>query len=49
MPRLPFGRDDGFVVKAAWEGPEEADSIWEPVSRVFDDATANVRKELKAL
>ena len=33
----------------AWEGPEEAESTWEPVSRVFDGATAVLRKELKAL
>ena len=40
---------DEFVVKVAWEGLEEAESIWEPVSRVFHDAPAVVRKELKAL
>ena len=33
----------------AWEGPEEAESTWEPVSRVFHDAPAVLRKELKAL
>ena len=49
MPRLPLGSDDEFVVKVAWEGPEEAESTWEPVSRVFDCATAVLRKELKAL
>ena len=49
MPRLPLGSDDEFVVKVAWEGPEEAESTWEPVSRVFDGATAVLRKELKAL
>ena len=48
MPRLPPGSDD-FVVKVAWEGPEEAESTWEPVSRVFDGATTVLRKELKAL
>ena len=48
MPRRPLGGDE-FVVKVAWEGPEEAESIWEPVSRVFDGATAVLRKELKKL
>ena len=49
MPRLPLGSDDEFVVKVAWEGPEETESTWEPVSRVFDGATAVLRNELKAL
>ena len=49
MPRLSLGSDDEFVVKVAWEGPEEAESTWEPVSRVFDGATAVLRKVLKAL
>ena len=49
MPRLPLGSDDEFVVKVAWEGPEEVESTWELVSRVFDGATAVLRKELKAL
>ena len=40
---------DEFVVKVAWEGQEEAESTWEPVSRVFHDASAVLRKELKAL
>ena len=31
------------------KGPEEAESTWEPVSRVFNGATAVLRKELKAL
>ena len=38
-----------FVVKVAWEGLEEAKSTWEPVSRVFHDASAVLHKELKAL
>ena len=42
------GSDD-FIVKVAWEGLEEAESTWEPVSRVFHDAPAVLRKELKAL
>ena len=33
----------------AWEGLKEAESTWEPVSRVFNDAPAVLRKELKAL
>ena len=33
----------------AWEGLEEAESTWEPVSRVFHDAPAVLRKEFKAL
>ena len=48
MPRLPLGNDDEFVVKVpevAWEGSEEAESTGEPVSRVFDGATAVLRKE----
>ena len=49
MPRLPLVSDDEFVAKVAWEGPEEAESTWEPVSRVFDGATAELLKELKAL
>ena len=49
MPRLPLGSDDKFVVKVAWERPEKAESTWEPVLRVFDGATAVLRKELKAL
>ena len=49
LPRLPLGSDDEFVVKVAWEGPEEAESTWKPVSPVFDGATAVLRKELKAL
>ena len=40
---------DEFVVKGALEGLEEAESTWEPVSRVFHDAPAVLRKELKAL
>ena len=35
---------DEFVVKVAWEGLEEAESIWQPVSRVFHDAPAMLRK-----
>ena len=38
---------DEFVVKVAWEGLEEAESSWEPVSRVFHDAPAVLRKVLK--
>ena len=49
MPRLPPGSDDDFVVKVAWKGPEKAESTWEPVSRMFDGATAVMRQELKAL
>ena len=40
---------DEFVVKVAWERLEEAERTWEPVSRVFHDAPAVLRKELKAL
>ena len=49
LPRLPLGSDDEFFVKVAWAGPKEAKSTWEPVSRVFDYATAVLRKYLKAL
>ena len=49
MPRLPLGSDDEFVVKVAWEGPGEAESTWEPVSRVFDGATAVLRKKFMSL
>ena len=49
MPRRPLGSDDEFVVKVAWEGPEEVESTWKPVSRVLDGATAVLRKMLKAL
>ena len=48
MPRLPLGSDETLVVQVAWEGPEEAEITWEPVSRVLDGATAVLRKELKA-
>ena len=40
---------DELVVKVAWKGLEEAESTWEPVSRVFRDAPAVLRRELKAL
>ena len=40
---------DEFVVKVAWEGLEEAESTWEPVSRVFHEAPAVLRKKLKAV
>ena len=40
---------DEFVVKVAWEGLEEAESTWEPVSRVFYKVPAVLRKELKGL
>ena len=42
-------RGDEFIVKVDREGLEEAESIWEPVSRVFHDAPAVLRKELKAM
>ena len=38
-----------LVVKLAWERLEEAESTWEPVSRVFYKVPAVLRKELKAL
>ena len=41
---MSLGSDDEFVVKVAWEGPEEADTTLEPVSRVFDGATSVLRK-----
>ena len=34
---------DEFVVKIVWEGLEEAEITWEPVSRVFHDAPAVLR------
>ena len=37
------------LCKAAWEGLEEAESTWEPVSHVFHEAPAVLRKELKAM
>ena len=40
---------DELVVKVAWEGREEAESTWEPVSRVFHDAPAVLHEEPKAL
>ena len=49
LPRLPLYGDDEFVVKVIWERMEEAESTWESVLRVFHDATAVVRNELKAL
>ena len=41
--------DDEFIAKVAWRRLEEAKSTWEPVSRVFHDAPAVLRKELKVL
>ena len=38
-----------LVVKLAWERLEEAESTWEPVSRVFYKVPAVLRKELKGL
>ena len=35
---------DEFVVNVAWEGVEEVESTWEPVSRVFHDAPVVLRK-----
>ena len=35
---------DEFVVKAAWKGLEKAETACEPVSRVFHDAPALLRK-----
>ena len=49
LPRLPLGGDDEVVVKVAWGEPEEAESIWEPESRVLNGSTAVLRKELTAL
>ena len=40
---------DEYVVKVAWEGLEEANRTWEPVSRVFNDAPAVMHEELKAM
>ena len=40
---------DEFVVKVAWEGLEEEESPWEPVSRVFHDAPAVLRKKNQGL
>ena len=37
------------TAKVAWEGLEQAESTREPVSRVFHDAPAVLRKELKVL
>ena len=48
-PRLPLCGDDEFVVKEAWEGPQEAESTWEPMSLVFGGATVVLRKKRKAL
>ena len=41
---MPLGSDDEIVVKMAWEGAEEAERTWEPMSRVFDGATTVLRK-----
>ena len=40
---------DEFDVKVFWEGLEEAEITWEPVSGVLHDAPAVLRKELKAM
>ena len=36
-------------VEVTWERLEEVESIWEPVSRVFHDAPAVLRRQLRAL
>ena len=36
-------------VEVAWGALEEAESTWEPLSRVFHDTPAVLRKVLKAL
>ena len=36
-------------IEVAWEGLEAAESTWELVARVFHDAPAVLRKEIKAL
>ena len=46
---LSIASGDEIGVKVAWEGLEEAERAWKPVSRVFHDAPAVLRKELKAL
>ena len=38
-----------IVVKVAWEGLEDVESTWEPVSSVFYSAPAVLHRELKAL
>ena len=37
------------VTSSSSRGPEKAERTWEPVSRVFHDAPAVLRNELKAL
>ena len=40
----PAASDDEVVVKVAWEGLGEAESTWEPVSRVYHNAPTVLRK-----
>ena len=36
---------DEYVVLAQWEGLDEAESTWEPVSRILEDAPAMLKKD----
>ena len=38
-----------YLVNVMWEGLEDEESTWEPVSRVFADAPAVLRKELQKM
>ena len=42
-------RGDEYVVRVQWEGLDDEDSTWEPVSRIFADAPAVLRKELRRI
>ena len=42
-------RSDEYVVRVLWEGMDDEECTWEPVSRVFADAPAVLRKELRRI
>ena len=42
-------RGDEYVVLVQWEGLDDAEETWEPVSRVLEDAPTVLRRELRKI
>ena len=40
-------RGDKYVVLVQWEGLDDEEATWEPVSRVLEDAPTVLRRELR--
>ena len=40
---------DEYVVLVQWERLEDAEGTWEPVSRIMEDASTVLRRELKRI